>query len=75
MGEDVDRVVDTVGAIPADWVKVGFKLLRPTMDVTTALNLWWNLDNPRYVQGYQALSRWATQILPKSSRLAPYIFM
>jgi polyhydroxyalkanoate synthase len=61
---DVDRVVDTVGAIPADWVKVGFKLLRPTMDVTTALNLWWNLDNPRYVDGYRALSRWANDYVP-----------
>jgi len=48
---DVDRVVDTVGAIPADWVKLGFKLLRPTMDVSTALNLWWNLDSPKYVEG------------------------
>ncbi len=61
---DVDRVVDTMGAIPADWVKVGFKLLRPTMDVSTALNLWWNLDNPRYVEGYQALSRWANEYVP-----------
>jgi polyhydroxyalkanoate synthase subunit PhaC len=61
---DVDRVVDTVGAIPADWVRVGFKLLRPTMDVTTALNLWWNLDNPAYVDGYQALSRWANEYVP-----------
>jgi polyhydroxyalkanoate synthase len=61
---DVDRVVDTVGAIPADWVRVGFKLLRPTMDVTTALNLWWNLDNPRYVQGYRALSKWANDYVP-----------
>ena len=61
---DVDRVVDTIGAIPADWVKVGFKLLRPTMDVTTALNLWWNLDNPRYVEGYRALSRWANEYVP-----------
>ncbi len=61
---DVDRVVDTVGAIPADWVKAGFKLLRPTMEVTTALNLWWNLDNPRYVEGYQALSRWANEYVP-----------
>lgn len=58
---DVDRVVDTVGAIPAEWVKAGFKMLRPTMDVTTALNLWWNLDNPRYVEGYRALSRWANE--------------
>ena len=56
---DVDRVVDTVGAIPADWVKLGFKLLRPTMDVSTALNLWWNLDSPKYVEGYRALCQGA----------------
>jgi polyhydroxyalkanoate synthase len=61
---DVDRVVDAVGAIPADWVRVGFKLLRPTMDISTALNLWWNLDNPRYVEGYQALSKWANEYVP-----------
>ena len=61
---DVDRVVDTMGAIPADWVKLGFKLLRPTMDLSTSLNLWWNLDNPRYVEGYQALSRWANEYVP-----------
>jgi polyhydroxyalkanoate synthase len=61
---DVDRVVDTLGAIPADWVRVGFKLLRPTMDVSTALNLWWNLDNDQYVRGYRALSRWANEYVP-----------
>jgi polyhydroxyalkanoate synthase subunit PhaC len=61
---DVDRVVDAMGAIPAEWIKAGFKLLRPTMDVTTALNLWWNLDNPRYVEGYRALSRWANDYVP-----------
>jgi polyhydroxyalkanoate synthase subunit PhaC len=61
---DVDRVVDTVGAIPADWVRAGFKLLKPTMDVSTALNLWWNLDNDKYVDGYQALSRWANEYVP-----------
>ncbi|HEV8675121.1 MAG TPA: alpha/beta fold hydrolase [Methylomirabilota bacterium] len=61
---DVDRVVDTVGAIPADWVRLGFKLLRPTMDVSTALNLWWNLDNDKYVEGYKALNRWANEYVP-----------
>ncbi len=61
---DVDRVVDTVGAIPADWVRVGFKLLRPTMDLSTALNLWWNLDNEKYVEGYAALSKWANEYVP-----------
>ncbi|MBI3457916.1 MAG: alpha/beta fold hydrolase [Candidatus Rokubacteria bacterium] len=61
---DVDRVVNTVGAIPADWIRVGFKLLKPTMDISTALNLWWNLDNDGYVEGYQALSRWANEYVP-----------
>lgn len=61
---DVDRVVDTVGAIPADWVRAGFKLLRPTMEISTALNLWWNLDNPEYVAGYRALSKWANEYVP-----------
>ncbi|MGH2651005.1 MAG: alpha/beta fold hydrolase, partial [Actinomycetota bacterium] len=56
---DVDRVVDTVGAIPADWVRAGFKLLKPTMDVSTTLNLWWNLDNDRYLEGFRALNKWA----------------
>ena len=30
-------------AVPADMVKAGFKLLKPTMDLSTNLNLWWNL--------------------------------
>ena len=29
---DVDKYVDTLGTIPADMVKIGFKLLKPTMD-------------------------------------------
>ncbi len=61
---DVDRVVDAMGTIPADWVRVGFKLLKPTMDISTALNLWWNLDNDRYVEGYQALNKWASEYVP-----------
>jgi polyhydroxyalkanoate synthase len=48
---DVDKYVDTLGAIPADMVKMGFKLLKPTMDLSTSINLWWNLWNPEYVAG------------------------
>jgi polyhydroxyalkanoate synthase len=58
---DADRYVDTLGSIPADMVKAGFKLLKPTMDLSTALNLWWNLWNPDYVAGFQALNRWANE--------------
>src|SRR5712664_2127279 len=58
---NVDRFVETVGAVPADMVKAGFKLLKPTMDLSTNLNLWWNLWNDKYVEGFQALNKWANE--------------
>ena len=58
---NVDRFVDTLGTIPADMVKAGFKLLKPTMDLTTNLNLWWNLWNDKYVEGFTALNKWANE--------------
>jgi polyhydroxyalkanoate synthase len=58
---NVDRLVDTIGSIPADMVKAGFKLLKPTMDLSTNLNLWWNLWNDKYVEGFSALNKWANE--------------
>lgn len=58
---NADRFVDTLGQIPADLVKAGFKLLKPTMDLTAGLNLWWNLWNDEYLKGYRALNRWANE--------------
>ncbi|HUG38448.1 MAG TPA: alpha/beta fold hydrolase [Candidatus Limnocylindrales bacterium] len=58
---DVDKYVDTLGGIPSDMIKAGFKLLKPTMDLSTNLNLWWNLWNPDYVTGFNALNKWANE--------------
>ena len=58
---DVDQFIDTLGSLPADMVKAGFKLLRPTMDLSTNLNLWWNLWNDKYVEGFSALNKWANE--------------
>jgi len=58
---DADRFVDTLGQIPAEMVKAGFKLLKPTTDLTTGLNLWWNLWNDSYVEGFRALNKWANE--------------
>jgi polyhydroxyalkanoate synthase len=58
---DADKFVDSLGHIPADLVKAGFKLLKPTMDLTTGLNLWWNLWDDAYVAGFKALNRWANE--------------
>jgi poly[(R)-3-hydroxyalkanoate] polymerase subunit PhaC len=61
---DADKYVDTLGQIPAEMVKLGFKLLKPTMDLSTNVNLWWNLWNPDYVTGFSALNKWANEYLP-----------
>ncbi len=61
---DVDKLVDTFGSMPADMVRIGFKLLKPTMDVTTFGNLWWNLWDERYVEGFLALNKWANEYTP-----------
>ena len=58
---NVDRFVDTLGSVPADMIKAGFKLIKPTMDLSTNLNLWWNLWNDKYVEGFQALNKWANE--------------
>ncbi len=58
---NVDRFIDTLGSVPADMVKAGFKLLKPTMDLSTNLNLWWNLWNDKYVEGFNALNKWANE--------------
>jgi len=31
------------------------------MDLSTNLNLWWNLWNDKYVEGFQALNKWANE--------------
>src|SRR6266545_6296193 len=58
---DVDKYIDTRGSVPADMVKAGFKLLKPTMDLSTNLNLWWNLWNDKYIEGFTALNKWANE--------------
>jgi polyhydroxyalkanoate synthase subunit PhaC len=59
---DVDRVVAALGdSVPAPVIRAGFKLIRPTADASTYLNLWWNLWNDQYVEGFAALNTWANE--------------
>jgi polyhydroxyalkanoate synthase len=58
---NADRFIDTVGQIPPGLVQAGFKMLKPTMDLSTGLNLWWNLWDDEYVRSYKALNKWANQ--------------
>jgi polyhydroxyalkanoate synthase len=61
---DIDKLVDTFGSMRADMVRLGFKLLKPTMDLSTFTNLWWNLWDEKYVEGFVALNKWANEYTP-----------
>lgn len=61
---DIDKLVDAFGSMPSDMVRVGFKMLKPTMDLTTFTNLWWNLWDDSYVEGFLALNKWANEFTP-----------
>jgi polyhydroxyalkanoate synthase len=61
---DIDKLVDTFGGMPADMVRTGFKFLKPTMDLSTFTNLWWNLWDEKYVEGFVALNKWANEYTP-----------
>jgi polyhydroxyalkanoate synthase len=61
---DIDKLVDTMGNISPDMIRVGFKLLKPTMELTTLSNLWWNLWDDQYVVGFLAMNKWANEFTP-----------
>ena len=61
---DVDKVVAAFGMLPVEMVQAGMRLLKPTMDLTARLNLWWNLWNGEYVRGFRALNAWSNDFVP-----------
>ena len=57
----VDKLIDTFDNAPLEYVQLGFKMLQPTNDAGSAVNLWWNLWNEQYVEGYRAMNRWSSE--------------
>ena len=61
---DVDRLVDTVGVVPADMVVAGFDALRPAAKIAGQVRLWDNLWNDEFVKGFRMMERWGNETLP-----------
>jgi polyhydroxyalkanoate synthase subunit PhaC len=61
---DVDRLVDTVGIVPAEMVVAGFDALRPASRIAGQLRLWDNLWNDEFVKGFRMMERWGNETLP-----------
>jgi polyhydroxyalkanoate synthase len=61
---DVDRLVDTFGNCPGDYLYTAFDMLRPGTRAVTGARLLEQIDDDEFVRSFRMFDRWATDILP-----------
>ena len=61
---DVDRLVDTFGNCPGDYLYTAFDMLRPGTRVAGNIRLVDNLHDDDFVRSFRMFDRWAADILP-----------
>jgi polyhydroxyalkanoate synthase len=61
---EVDSLLDETGNIPASVISNAFRIRKPTADAVQYANLWENLWNHDFVEGYQAMAQWAHDHVP-----------
>lgn len=61
---DVDRLVDTFGNCPADYLYSAFDMLKPGAKIAGNIRLLDNLWNDEFVKSFRMFDRWATDTLP-----------
>ncbi len=61
---DVDRLVDTFGNCPGDYLYTAFDMLRPGARIAGNIRLFDNMWNDEFVKSFRMFDRWAADILP-----------
>jgi polyhydroxyalkanoate synthase subunit PhaC len=61
---DADDVIDPTGLVPASAMDEGFQSLKPTDQIVQQVNLFQNLWNDQWVEGFLAMNRWARDQVP-----------
>lgn len=61
---DVDRLVDTLGVVPKDFVTASFEMLRPAQKPAGQVRVWEQMWNDDFVASYRAFDRWGAETLP-----------
>jgi polyhydroxyalkanoate synthase len=59
-----EALLDETGNVPADTLAMFFTLRKPTADLVQYANLWQNLYNDEYMEGWQAMGRWTREQIP-----------
>lgn len=61
---DVDRLVDSFGNCPPDFLYTAFDMLRPGGRIAGNIRLWDNLWNDEFVKSFRMFDRWSADMLP-----------
>jgi polyhydroxyalkanoate synthase len=61
---DPEKVLDDTGNVPADAIRNVFRIRKPTADWVQYANLWENLWNDQFLEGYQAMNQWNNDHVP-----------
>lgn len=61
---DVDKLVDSLGIIPAEFIERGFEMLRPAQKTAGQLRLMDQVWDDDFVRSYRAFERWGNETLP-----------
>ena len=61
---DVDRLVDTLGNCPGEYLYTAFDMLRPGARVAGKIRLYDKLWDDEFVKSFRMFDRWAADILP-----------
>ena len=61
---DVDKLVDTLGVVPADFIERSFEMLRPAQKTAGRMRVWNEMWNDDFVRSYRAFERWGNETLP-----------
>ncbi len=61
---DVDKLVDTLGIVPAEFIERSFEMLRPAQRTAGRMRVWNEMWNDDFVRSYRAFERWGNETLP-----------
>jgi len=64
-----EQVLDHTGNVPGAVIRQSFKSRKPTGDLVNYANLWQNLWNDQYMEGYQAIGRFLHDHIPMPGAL------
>ena len=61
---DVDQVADTLGVVPADFIRQMFEMQKPAQRLAGQLRVSEQMWNDEFVRSYRAFERWGDETLP-----------